>query len=66
MTSMTVGQLLRIIERTEKAIRNLNDYRGVAPALREISDLECFLRDVIGSSHMGCAEDEVILELKND
>lgn len=63
MTRLTVSGLLRTVRHAEETIEILSCPGGSKRVLMEVGTLRQFLQDVIGSSHMGCAENEVILEL---
>jgi hypothetical protein len=68
MHNLTIGQLHDIIRDTNTAIERMgwisgpDNYR----AFMRLCELEGFLRDIIGTSHMGCAADEIILELGDE
>lgn len=66
MTSLTVGELLRTVRHAEETIELLQCPGGSRRVLHEVSMLRQILQDIIGSSHMGCAGDDVILELKDN
>lgn len=60
---LTVGELAELCERAAAAIASLPN--GEALYLKTTADLKgvaALCKDVIGASHQGCAESEVILE----
>ena len=61
MRTLTVKQALDLFDRADKAITELDDYDEHHALRRELAEAATLIRNVIGSSHMGCAADEVLL-----
>ena len=66
MTSLTVGQLHDLAHLAKVTLIAQAEYGDETEACIQMEELEEFINDIIVSSHMGCAEDEVILELKDN
>lgn len=62
MTTLTIGQLLSLIDRARHAVDE--GWGGAAASLTaDLMNVQTLLEQVIGASHMGCARDEVLIRV---
>lgn len=66
--SLTVADLQDIISRSRRTVENINsDWCDEQVALlSDLTALDTFLHIIVGTSHCGCAADDVILTLEGD
>lgn len=64
---VTLAQLLDVLTRAEQTLSGVA-FPEAEPrtVLRDLGAVRALCQDVIGASHMGCAADEVLLQLPDD